>query len=157
MADDLETVEPTVRYKKPKILTVDLPWSLAKRLRAAGYNVLPDTFGRPFKVERGDGFLPVVVKASVPNYSEQEVIIIDLTPPSPAEGPESEKAAPPGELDWFAKTSEGVIGRRSWPRSPGARGRGAARGAPRGPGTAVERDNLLAQSTTNTTAGLKQT
>ncbi|MGO9110579.1 MAG: hypothetical protein ACLP9L_15255 [Thermoguttaceae bacterium] len=100
---------PPLRYKKPKILTVDLPISLAKRLRAAGYNVLPGTFGRPYKVKKGDGFVPVVVKASVPNYSEQEIVVIDLDPPDTAEAPEGEKVTSLGELDWFAKAGTGVI------------------------------------------------
>jgi hypothetical protein len=52
MEERSESAESTLplRCKKPKILTVDLPISLAKRLRAAGYNVLPGTFGRPYKV-----------------------------------------------------------------------------------------------------------
>lgn len=79
---ELSPAAPAVRYKKPNILTVDLPLSLAERLRAAGYNVLPGTFGRPYRVKKGDGFAPVVEKASVPNYAEQEVVVID---PGPAE------------------------------------------------------------------------
>jgi len=106
---ETSTCPSLVRYMKPKILTVDLPASLADRLRNAGYNVLPGAFGRPYKVPRGDTFVPVVVKASVPNYSEQELVVIDLTPRDPAEGPEGEKVTSLGEPDWFAKTSTGVI------------------------------------------------
>ena len=110
MAESPEVPTPNpVRYKKPKIITLDLPVSLAERLRTAGYNVMPGTLGRPYKVQKGDGFVPVVVKASVPNFSEQEVVVIDLDPPKAADGPEGEKVTPLGELDWFAKASTGVI------------------------------------------------
>ena len=63
MSDTAETTTTAapVRYKKPKIVTVDLPVSLAERLRNAGYNVRPGTFGRPYRVQRGDGFVPIVV------------------------------------------------------------------------------------------------
>jgi hypothetical protein len=98
-----------VSYKKPKILTVDLPESLLKRIQKAGYNVLSGTFGRPYKVQKGDGFLPIVANPSLPNYSEQDVVIIDMTAPNSVDGPEAEKHTTPGELDWYAKTSEGVI------------------------------------------------
>jgi hypothetical protein len=102
-------IAETVRYKKPKILTVDLPVSLAQRLRDTGYNVMPGTFGCPYKVKKGDNYFPVIVKASVPNYSEQEIIVVDLTAPETAEGPQDEKHTSLGELDWYAKASSGVI------------------------------------------------
>jgi hypothetical protein len=101
--------EQQPRFSKPKILTVDLPRPVAERLRAAGYNVLPGTFGRPYRVKKDDIFVPVIVKASVPNYGEQEVIVIDLTPPETVEKPEGEKHASMGELDWFVKANVGVI------------------------------------------------
>lgn len=110
MSESPEVPPPNpVRYKKPKILTLDLPVSLAERLRAAGYNVMPGTLGRPYKVQKGDGYVPVVVKASVPNFAEQEIVVIDLEPPETAEGPEGQKVTSLGELDWFAKASTGVI------------------------------------------------
>jgi hypothetical protein len=104
----------SVRYRKPKIFLVDLPDRLTKSLRALGYNARPGTFGRPYKVEQSDGFVPVLVKVSVPNYTEQEIIVIDLTPPETAAGPEAEKLTSPGELDWYAKASTGVIDPRPY-------------------------------------------
>jgi len=100
---------PPLRYKKPRILTIDLPVSLAQRLRGAGYNVLPGTFGRPYKVKKGDDFVPIIAKASVPHYAEQDIVAIDLTPPSLADRPQGEKHTSFGELDWFAKASWGEI------------------------------------------------
>src|SRR5579872_5112945 len=99
----------TVRYQKPKILIVDLPISVSDRLRAAGYNVLPGTFGRPFNVELGNNYVPVIAEPSVPNYSEQEIVVIDLTAPDADEGPESQNVIVPGVLGCFAKASTGII------------------------------------------------
>lgn len=98
-----------VRYPKPKILTVDLPVALAEQLRRNGYNVLPGTFGRPYKVEKDDGYLPLIATPSIPNCSEQEIVVVDLAEPEPADKPKGEKLVANGELDWFAKTSLGVI------------------------------------------------
>ena len=55
--------ETGIRYKQPRIITIDLPQSTAQRLRSAGYNVQSGTFGRPYKVKKGDGYVPVVVEA----------------------------------------------------------------------------------------------
>ena len=97
------------KYPKPKILAFDLPPSLVKQLRSVGYNAKAGTFGRPYKVKKGDGYRPIVAKASLPNYSEQEIVIIDLTPPETAEEGDGEKEISVGELDWYAKTSTGTI------------------------------------------------
>jgi hypothetical protein len=99
----------SVRFSKPKILALDLPSSLVDQLQAAGYNAASGTFGRPYKVKQSDAFAPMIVKPYVPNYAEQEVLVIDLTAPAAADGPESEKVTSLGELDWFAKASTGLI------------------------------------------------
>jgi hypothetical protein len=65
------------RYRKPKILAVDLPPSLVERLSNAGYNAVAGTFGRPYRVPMVDGFAPVLAKASLPNFSERGIVIID--------------------------------------------------------------------------------
>src|SRR5437870_2963562 len=97
-----------IRYPKPKILCVDLPGT-PEALKAAGYNVRGGTFGRPYKVEKSDGYTPIVGRPLLPNYAEQEIVIINLEPPETADGPEGEQATSPGELDWYAKASTGVI------------------------------------------------
>jgi hypothetical protein len=60
-------------------------------------------------VELQDNYQTVIYKAELPNFAEQEIIFIDLTPPETAEGPEGEKATSKGELDWWAKCSRGEI------------------------------------------------
>jgi hypothetical protein len=98
-----------LRYLKPKILLVDLPDEVTTRLSADGFNVVAGTFGRPYRVPAQDGYLPVIPQAELPNYTEQEVVIIDLTPPEPSDGPEGAKAVAEGEQDWYAKASRGLI------------------------------------------------
>jgi hypothetical protein len=51
----------------------------------------------------------VFVQAHLPNYTEQEVVIIDLTSPEPSDAPEGTKAVAEGEPDWFARAGRGVI------------------------------------------------
>ena len=73
MADNALVPSQTARYWKPKILTLDLPTSLTERLRVAGYNVTNGTLGRPYKVQKQDGYMPVIPKAYAPDFAEQEV------------------------------------------------------------------------------------
>ena len=103
-----ETI-PESRYPKPKILLVDLPEEATSRLASSGFNVQAGTFGRPYRVPAQDGYLPVIAQAHLPNYTEQEVVIIDLTPSEPTDGPEGTKSVSEGEMDCYAKTSRGFI------------------------------------------------
>lgn len=100
----------TPKYQKPKILLIDLPHDCLDYVQeSTGYNVLEGTFGSPYKVDMGDKYQPVIAKASMPNCSEQEIIIIDLTPPTTTDKPQGEKMISEGELDWWAKCSHGEI------------------------------------------------
>jgi hypothetical protein len=99
----------TPEYQKPKILLVDLPDSVLDSVRSAGFNASAGTFGSPYKVELSDRSQPVIYKSDLPNYTEQEIIIIDLTPPETLNNPEGEKMTSEGENDWWAKCSRGEI------------------------------------------------
>ena len=99
----------TPTYQKPKILLIDLPYTALNSLQSAGFNASAGTFGSPYKVELSDDYLPVTYKADLPNYSEQEIIIIDLTPPKTINRPEGEKMTSEGENDWWAKCSRSEI------------------------------------------------
>ncbi len=99
----------TPKYQKPKILLIDLPDNALNSLRSAGFNASAGTFGSPYKVELSDDYTPVIYKADLPNYTEQEIIIIDLTPPETIDRPEGEKITSEGEKDWWAKCSRGKI------------------------------------------------
>jgi hypothetical protein len=97
------------RYPKPKILLVDLPQDAEARLRASGFNVQSGTFGRPYRVQRSDNYVPVIAQAHLPNYTEQEVVIVDLEAAEPLDEPEGIKHNSDGEPDWFTSASQGVV------------------------------------------------
>jgi len=99
----------TPKYQKPKILLIDLPDSVLDSLRSLGFNASAGTFGSPYKVELSDSYRSVICKPDLPNYTEQEIIIIDLTPPKTLDSPEGEKMTSNGEKDWWAKCSRGEI------------------------------------------------
>lgn len=100
---------PVLKFEHPKILLIDLDDVVKATLEKEGYNVAVGTFGTPYKVAKHSGYKPVVVKASLPNYTEQEVIVVDLVPSEPTPDPPAEKSKPQEELDWWAKCSNGVI------------------------------------------------
>lgn len=99
----------TPKYQYPKILTIDTEPEIAENLKKEGYNVSRGTFGTPYRVQKGSVYEPVVVKALLPNYTEQEIIIVDLVPQSQESGPRGEKMVPIGELDWWANCNCGEI------------------------------------------------
>ena len=99
----------TPEYQKPKILLIDLSDSVLDSVRSVGFNASAGTFGSPYKVELSDRSRPVIYKADLPNYTEQEIMIIDLTPPETLDSPEGEKVISEGENDWWAKCSRGEI------------------------------------------------
>lgn len=96
-------------YKKPKILLIDLPDSVLDSVRSVGFNASAGSFGSPYKVELSDSYHPVIYKSYLPNYTEQEIIIIDLTPPETLDNPEGKKEISEGENDWWAKCNRGEI------------------------------------------------
>lgn len=98
-----------VKYPRPKILAIDLAKADTKLLTSAGFNVVRGSFGTPYRVPKGSGYHPVLIDASLPNYTEQEIIIADLAAPKEAESAKGEKAKPDAELHWWAKSSTGLI------------------------------------------------
>lgn len=107
--NQVATEPPTPQYQHPKILLIDMVPGIDVALKKDGYNISVGTFGRPYKVQKSSGYQPVVVKPSLPNFTEREIIIVDLVPDDPEPGPSGEKMVPAAELDWWAKCIHGVI------------------------------------------------
>lgn len=81
----LETDGPnnqTLKYAKPKVLLVDLPAECTKALMSDGFNVKHGSLGSPYKVTVDyHDWSPLISNAALPNFTEQEIIFLDLTPP----------------------------------------------------------------------------
>jgi hypothetical protein len=70
------------KYERPKILLLDLPEETLPLVQSAGFNAVAGTFGVPYEVKPENNYLPVIPNAHLPeDYTEKEVIIIDLTAP----------------------------------------------------------------------------
>jgi len=100
---------PLPKYDRPKVLLIDLSEDVLRAVREAGFNGCAGTFGAPFKVNASDHYVPVVAKAELPNYPEQEIIFIDLTPAEATDAPEAEKLTSKGQLDWWARCTSTEI------------------------------------------------
>lgn len=104
------TSPSTLRFPKPKILVVDLKDDTAKTLKAAGYAVNVGSFGTPYKiVPQDNSYEPVVTEYNLPNYAEQEIIIINLLPAKALDKSPKEKQAIEGEYGYWGKRNYGVI------------------------------------------------
>jgi hypothetical protein len=70
------------KYEKPKILLLDLPEETLTLVRSAGFNAASGSFGTPYTVKPNNNYIPVIPNDNLPeDYTEKEVIIIDLTVP----------------------------------------------------------------------------
>lgn len=105
----IEKLSDQPKYPKPKILLVDLESEAEHVLKNAGYNVSSGSFGIPYKVPRDDEHSPVIHNGNLPNFTEQEVIVVDLALKDTLEGPSGEKRTSKGEPDSWASNSRGVI------------------------------------------------
>jgi hypothetical protein len=107
---------PAPKFLRPKILLIDVAEEAKTALDDAGYSIQVGSFGKLYRVEKSDSLQPVIANGSLPaDFSEQEVVIIDLDAPTILDQVEGEKHISPGENDWWAKCSTGVIDPR--PRS----------------------------------------
>jgi hypothetical protein len=98
------------RFPRPKILAIDLKTEDVELLSEAGYNVRVGTFGQPLQVPAAPGrFQHLQPQASLPNYTEQEVIIADLAPPAAADETAAASGPPPQETSIWVDTGDGVI------------------------------------------------
>ena len=77
----MSEIKEQILYEKPKIIIIDMPEFIAENIKSLGFNIVSGTFGSPFKVGMKDDFIPVPLNHSLPNISEQEVIIVDLNQP----------------------------------------------------------------------------
>ena len=106
----VEILKPPVpRYPRPKILLIDMRDESEAVLKAEGYNVRSGSFGVPYQVPKNDTFEPVIINGQVPIFTEQEIIVIDLAPAKPLPWPKGEKHTSPGERDWWASCTNGII------------------------------------------------
>jgi hypothetical protein len=104
---EIHTAE-VAKFDKPKILLLDIESNAFKALAGVGFNVKEGTFGQPYKVPMNSGFQPLLSEPRLPNYAEQEIVVVDLHY-AVADQPVGEKFRPDGELDLWAKCDHGFI------------------------------------------------
>jgi hypothetical protein len=98
------------KYPRPKILVVDDP-DIASALQGQGYAASLGSFGQPFLVDKGSGYLPAGTSgATLPGYTEQEIVVANLKEPEPValRGEQIELPGPGVSVVW-APTASGLI------------------------------------------------
>jgi hypothetical protein len=97
------------KFPRPKILAIDAP-DVADQLSAAGYAAVKGTFGTPLLVEREAGYRALKLDATLPNYTEQEIVIVDLAGPEARDAAEDDLHQPArGVKALWAQTAYGLI------------------------------------------------
>lgn len=98
-----------VRYDKPRIMLIDLSDEVDARLSRSGYNVVCGTFGHPYKVPARGDFVPVVSDHALLGYEEQEIVVVDLSPPEPLDAPAGESLVDKGKAELLTGSSAGIV------------------------------------------------
>ena len=104
-------VEPPAapRYPKPKVLLLDLKDGSGAVLRNVGHNVHLGTLGTPFSVAKSNSYRIIPADYRVPNYAEQEIVIVDLAPNRTLEQATAQLDPIEGNCDYWAKCNSGEI------------------------------------------------
>jgi len=95
-------------YDRPKILTVDTPTDVGDRLEENNFSVSRGTFGSPYKTDQSSGFGQVYGAHNLPNYHEQDIIVIDQEY-KVLRSPEGHPDKPKSESDVWCKKDKGFI------------------------------------------------
>lgn len=99
-------------FAKPKIMLLDIASPAASDLRNWFENVSDSTLGRPYRVKKGTGFLPVIQNIELTDYEEQEIVVADFTLRELGNGSVGDPHRPDGEMDLWAKCDLGYIDNR---------------------------------------------
>ncbi len=108
MSQASSQAKPVV-YPKPKIALIDCVPEAAELLISRGYNALAGSFGRRYRVKREGRFVPVEFKPDLPNYQEQEIVVIDLSGDEPTENPAVQAKGLSGVKQFWASANTGVV------------------------------------------------
>lgn len=96
-------------HPKPKIILLDLPESTVGELQQQGLNVVIGTLGKPYKVQKGSGYVRLQSSGRYPNYTEQEIVVVDLEAPEPANDPPQSDPPPESEPQLWAHAASGIV------------------------------------------------
>lgn len=95
------------KYMKPKVLLIDMPENVDKRLKEEGFNAVSGTFGTPY-IAPPDRMAMVLGDVDLPNHTEQEIIFVNLAIPEPVDPPSFE-GVDKRELAWWTDTWNGIV------------------------------------------------
>lgn len=102
-----------MKYSHPRILLVDIKDGSHQALQQEGYHVLSGTFGSPYRVPKGHDYLPVITEGNLPEYEQQQVVVVDLVPGKAKSGAPEGSRKPSRGVDWWANLHKGIIDPRS--------------------------------------------
>lgn len=102
------------KFPRPKVQLIDLSDEAVEKVTAAGYRVARGTLGHPFKMQSSDKYMRVEPNGRLPNFAEQEVVVVQLRAREAADEPPTNP--PPlreGSAVW-AKLHSGVVDPRPY-------------------------------------------
>lgn len=100
------------KYPHPRILAIDCPLEDSMALHRAGYHVQTWTFGNRVKVERSASYVPLKAMKAPPNFTEQEIVIVDCEAEEASEG---ELGEPAPDTVWpWQQANRGIVDPRPW-------------------------------------------
>jgi hypothetical protein len=107
-------VDSGLNYSKPRILLVDLPESATVALQRLGLNVKSGTFGPIYSVRVSDAELPSDLDLNLPDFEEQEIVVLDNSSTQPIPYPKENRSQDSPVARVSSACDLGLIDTRPW-------------------------------------------
>ncbi|MEA4957729.1 hypothetical protein SDC9_07609 [bioreactor metagenome] len=103
-----EDKNDNIKYKKPKIILLDLDKSSTEILKKEGFNVTSGTLGSKYKVEKTTDYCQIYFDSKLPNLNEQEIVCIDINGNKTLDDSKTVDT-PPEKKQYWGECSNGII------------------------------------------------
>ena len=101
--------EAEAKYPRPKILVIDAP-DVTPALQQRGYAAMSGSFGQPVVVPKAAAYLPLNLTGFLPDYTEQEIVVVDLARPDPQDcGTDLFESPAQGVRSVWAPAASGLV------------------------------------------------
>lgn len=97
----------------PKVVMLDMSKDAVEVIEKKGYTVSTGSLGRPYKIEKTSSYVPFRLNHTLPNYREQDILIVDFAKHPLQSKATGDEGAARGSTEFYAKGSLGVIDPRT--------------------------------------------
>lgn len=105
--------EKVEKREHPKVVMLDMAKDCVEVLEKKGYAVSTGSLGRPYKIEKTSSYVPFRLNHALPNYREQDILVVDFGKQPIQPKATGEENAARGATEFYAKGTLGIIDPRT--------------------------------------------